>query len=76
MAAVFGVDQADTALDLLELVEMAWHDCYGEVTPPPDVVADILTVSGGTIDGLIIAGRLAVTDRRDLRLAAEASRES
>jgi hypothetical protein len=37
---VFGTD-ADAALDLLELAEFAWHDCYGEVTPPDQVIDDI-----------------------------------
>ena len=29
----FGPDRAAAALDLLELLELAWHDCYGDVTP-------------------------------------------
>jgi hypothetical protein len=35
----------------------------------------VLLVSGGRTDGLVIAARLAVTDWRDLRLAADARRE-
>jgi hypothetical protein len=70
--ALFGKKEADRALDLLEIVEMAWHDCYGEVTPPEPVVSDILIVSGGNLGELISASRLAITDRRDLHLAAEA----
>ena len=69
--ALFGADAASSALDLLELVEFAWHDCYDEVTPSDEVVADILVVSGGTLEGLIRAARLAVTDSRDLRVAAD-----
>ena len=69
--AVFGPDLAPAALDLLELTELAWHDCYGESSPPQDVIDDMLTVSGGTVDGLVRAARLAVIDSRDLKLAAE-----
>lgn len=72
--AVFGEDRASTALDLLELVELAWHDCYGEITPPDQVIEDMLVVSEGSVDGLIRAARLAVTDWRDLRVAADARR--
>ena len=71
VAAVFpAADAAERALDLLELVELAWHDAYGEVTPPDDVVADLLTVSAGTLAGLLDAARVALLDRRDLRVAA------
>lgn len=62
------------ALDLLELVEFAWHDCYGEVSPPDDVIDDILAVSGGRLDWLIGASRLAIEDVRDLRVAADQQR--
>ena len=61
-------------LDLLELTELAWHDCYGEVTPPEDVIADILLLSEGRIERLVQMARLAVTDWRDLRVAADAFR--
>jgi hypothetical protein len=37
VTALFG-ENAAAALDLLELTELAWHDCYGEVTPPDGVV--------------------------------------
>ncbi len=69
--ATFGPDLAPVALDLLDVTELAWHDCYGEVSPPQGVVDDMLTVSGATIDGLVKAALLAVTDSRDLRLTAE-----
>ena len=65
---------ADAALDLLELTEFAWHDCYGEVSPPNQVVDDLLTVSHGRLDLLASAARLAVEDFRDLRTQAEALR--
>jgi hypothetical protein len=71
IVAVFGDDEGQPALDLLDIFELAWHDCYGEVTPPPSVIEDMLTLSGGTVGGLIQAALLAVTDRRDLSVAAE-----
>jgi hypothetical protein len=74
VAAVVGDDEVGAALDLLELVELAWHDCYGEITPSDAVVDDVLVLSGGTLAGLVVAARLAVTDWRDLRIAADALR--
>ena len=68
--AVFG-GQTEPALDLLELVELAWHDVYDKISPSEEVVDDMLLVSGGTLDGLIRAARLAVTDWRDLRVSAD-----
>ncbi len=72
--AIFEGERAERALDLLELVEFAWHDCFGEVSPPEAVTDDMLVVSRGTIEGLIAAALLAVQDARDLHLAAEALR--
>ena len=69
--AAFG-SNAEAALDVLELTEFAWHDCYGDVSPPDNVVEDILTVSEGRLDRLAHAARLAVEDSRDLRMQAEA----
>ena len=74
VGATFGVDQAGQVLDLLELVELAWHDCYGDSSPPEDVIDDILLVSGGDLGRLITAARLAVIDWRDLRVEADAAR--
>ena len=74
VSSAFGDALTPHALDLLELVEFAWHDCYGETTPPEDVVDDILEVSDGHLGALIEAARLAVEDRRDLRVAADAKR--
>jgi hypothetical protein len=62
---------ADAALDLLELLELAWHDCHGDTTPPPQVLEDVWRAAGGDLAGLVSAARLAVTDRRDLRVAAD-----
>ena len=74
VVAALGDASANAALDLLELVEYAWHDCYGEVTPSEEIVDDVLLVSRGTLGGLISAAHLAVTDWRDLKVAADALR--
>ena len=66
-----GAEDAEAALDLLELVELAWHDCYGEVTPDDRVIDDILAASRGRLDLPIGAARLAVADWRDLRGVAD-----
>ena len=69
-AIEFGAD-AEAALDLLELLELAWHDSHGDVTPPVRVVEDVWTVADGNLGRLASAARLAVIDWRDLRLAAD-----
>jgi len=69
--AVFGEERAPFALDLLEIIELAWHDCYEEITPPEDVIEDMLLLSKGSIERLIQAARLGVADWRDLKVAAE-----
>jgi hypothetical protein len=66
----FGAN-ANAVLDLLELAEFAWHDCYGEATPPEAVVSDILTCGQGDLATAVRAVRLAVEDSRDLRLWAD-----
>ncbi len=71
---MFGEAGADRALDLLELVELAWHDCYGERSPSDQVIDDMLVVSDGTLDGLVAAAHLGITDWRDLRVAADKRR--
>lgn len=72
--AVLFADRTDRALDLLELVEMAWHDNYQEITLPEDVIDDILLLSQGNLRLLIRWARLAVADPRDLRVAANGAR--
>lgn len=72
--AVLFADRTDRALDLLELVEMAWHDTYGDITPPEEVIDDILLLSHGNLRLLIRWARLAVADWRDVRLAADGAR--
>ena len=46
---LFG-DDAEVALDVLELAGLAWHDCYREVTPPDAVFEDIWIVSAGACE--------------------------
>jgi hypothetical protein len=72
--AVLFADTTDRALDLLELLEMAWHDVYREETPPEDLIDDILLLSEGNLRLLIRWARLAITDWRDVRVAAEGAR--
>jgi hypothetical protein len=74
VVAVFGKDRAVRVLDLLELVEFAWHDCYGEITPSEEQVDDMLLLSEGSVEKLISAARLAVRDWRDLKVAADERR--
>lgn len=72
--AVLFADRTDRALDLLELVEMAWHDTYNEVSPPEDVIDDILLLSEGNLRLAIRWARIAVADPRELRVAADGAR--
>ena len=72
--AVLFADRTDRALDLLELLEMAWHDTYGEPTPPEAVIDDILLLSAGSLRQLIRRAREAVTDWRRVRVAADDAR--
>ena len=60
--AVFAESETSAALDLLELTELAWHDVYDEISPSEEIVDDMLVVSQGTLQGLVRAARLAVTD--------------
>jgi hypothetical protein len=69
-------DQATAVLDVLELTELAWHDCYGEVTPPVEVIDDIFTAAQGDLAAFVSAARLAVHDFRDLRVTADSIRSS
>lgn len=72
--AVLFADRTDRALDLLELLEMAWHDAYGKVTPPEKVIDDVLLLSEGELRLLIRWARLALVDWRDVRLSADGVR--
>ena len=70
--AVFGSNERVLrhVYGIFELMEMAWHDCYSELSPPEDVVDDVLLCSEGTLEGLVDAAHLAVIDWRDVKLAA------
>jgi hypothetical protein len=70
VVAVFGEAAADRVTDVLTLTELAWHDCYGEVTPSESIIDDILLCSGGDLATLIRAAKLAVEDSRDLMVWA------
>jgi hypothetical protein len=70
--AEFGPHLVATIIEILTLTELAWHDAYGEPSPPEQVVEDIIVVSGGDLRRFIAAALLAVTDPRDLRLSAVA----
>lgn len=72
--AVLFADRTDRALDLLELVEMAWHDTYGETGPPEEIIDDILLLSLGNLRKLIRWGRIGVNDRREVTNAARSLR--
>jgi hypothetical protein len=71
--AEFGAD-AEAALDVLELTEFAWHDCYGEVSPPEQVIDDLFVVARGSVTEFVRTARLAVEDYRDLRVWADSVR--
>ena len=75
VAACFPPAQVEPALDLLELLELAWHDCYGDITPSEEIVDDVLLLADGDLAGLIGAVRLATTDWRDLKLNAAERRD-
>ena len=45
--AIFPEEQVPPALDVLELLECLWHDCYGDVTPSEEIVDDVLLLSEG-----------------------------
>jgi hypothetical protein len=74
VVATFGEALVVPVLDLLELTELAWHDCYGEITPPDEIIDDILLCSEGDMIKLIHAARLAVSDWRDLKAWAQEKR--
>lgn len=69
--SVLGKSTAPAGLDLLELLEYAWHDCYEEITPPDDVILNILICSRGDLATMIHAAKVALEDWRDLRLWAQ-----
>lgn len=72
-AVAFG-EHAEAALTVLELLEHAWHDCYGEVAPPDRVLEDVWLVADGDLAALVGAAHLALVDWRDLRVSADVRR--
>lgn len=70
---VFG-SRAAAALDALALLDLAWHDCYGEPCPPEQVIEDIWLVANGDLAQFVSAAHLAVLDFRDLRMSANEMR--
>ena len=74
VAKAFGLGGANAALDVFELLEFAWHDCYGDVSPPDDVIEDVIVASQGDLGALPSVALLALTDPRDLRVAADSVR--
>jgi hypothetical protein len=76
VVTIFGEAHAAAVLDLLELTELAWHDCYGEIAPSDGIVDDILLCSEGEMAKLIQVARLAVADWRDLKLLAQHKRSA
>ena len=71
VVACFEESLVDVVLDLLETVEFGWHDCYGDISPPENIIDDLLTVSHGDLPQLVRAARLALTDWRDVTLWAQ-----
>lgn len=73
---MFPADQVDAVLDLLHLTDMAWHDCYGprELEMPAAVLDDVLLLANGDLAVLVRTALAAVTDFRDVRMAADARR--
>jgi hypothetical protein len=71
--SAFG-ERAEAALDVLALLDLAWHDCYGETSPPDQVIEDIWVVADGDLAQFIYAAHLGVIDFRDLRMSANHKR--
>ena len=76
LGAQFRPGDLEAALDVMALVDLAWHDCYGEAAPPRAVEDDILTLAAGDVSALARAGLLAVVGFRDARVAADERRSS
>jgi hypothetical protein len=72
----FASRQVEAVLDLLHLLDLAWHDCYGphELEVPTAVLDDVLLLADGDLATLIKVAREAVLDFRDVRMAADAKR--
>ena len=73
---LFAGRQVEAVLDLMSMMDMAWHDCYGprELEVPPAVLDDVLLLADGDLVVLIEVAHAAVIDCRDVRVAADAKR--
>lgn len=58
----------------MALLDFAWHDCYGELSPPDEVLEDIWLLAAGNLARFVSAAHLAVIDFRDLRVSADDKR--
>lgn len=76
LEAIFEAQHVEAALDLLAMADLAWHDCYGprELVIPPDVLEDILLLCRSDLSRLIRVALAAITDFRDVRMAADQAR--
>ena len=62
-------------MQVLDLLDLAWHDCFGEVAPPQQVIDDLFVAAEGDLRLLIDSAHLAISDWRDLRLRADVIRQ-
>ena len=62
--------QTDRVLDLLELGDLAWHDCFDDDEIPPNLIDDIILCSEGDVAWAIHYVRLAILDWRDVKVSA------
>jgi hypothetical protein len=74
--STFPSSHVEAALDLLDLTDMAWHDCYGpkDLALPDSVLEDVLLLADGGLVALIKVAHQAVIDFRDVRMAADERR--
>jgi hypothetical protein len=73
LEATFPSSHVEAALDLLDLADMAWHDCYGpkELALPDAVLEDVLLLADGGLVALTRIAHGAVIDFRDVRVDAD-----
>jgi hypothetical protein len=71
VARSFPPEHVEAALDVLDLVDLAWRNVYRETTPSDVIVDDVLMIAQGDIASLARAAHLAVTDWRDVRVHAD-----
>jgi hypothetical protein len=74
LRATFDEASIDPALDVLDLMDLAWHDCFDEVAPPAGVLDDVLVLSDGEVEAPVRHALAAIVDYRDVRIAADEKR--